>query len=383
MVTHSSAHMPVSERSVFTLSQKLDDLFYGPDASQRPHIAHLARILKLSAVACLILWAAVHQQLMPALASSLLIGYIALVTGTLYGLLRSGLSRRWSDPSLAYPMLIACISTVALSYGLLEEARSSTLQVLCLQLAFEMDRLSSRQLMRASIYALIMLAATSVVRFLINPLDVHISSELYNLGMAAVMLPSAIFVSGQVSRLYRRKVKQREALSKTLTQLNELSTRDTLTGLTNRRQMTVLLEQEHKRQGRLSHTFCVAILDIDWFKRINDRHGHGVGDVVLQQFSHLANSALSPADTLARWGGEEFLLLMPEVPPGAPAFGITRLRNALTTLKISATVPALRISFSAGITTYRSGESIDETIERADQGLYQAKAAGRNQLVAV
>lgn len=374
--------MPVSERSVFTLSQKLDDLFYGPDASQRPHIAHLARILKLSAVACLILWAAVHQQLMPASASYLLIGYIALVTGTLYGLLRSGLSRRWSDPSLAYPMLIACISTVALSYGLLEEARSSTLQVLCLQLAFEMDRLSSRQLMRASIYALIMLAATSVVRFLIDPLDVHISSELYNLGMAAVMLPSAIFVSGQVSRLYRRKVKQREALSKTLTQLNELSTRDTLTGLTNRRQMTVLLEQEHKRQGRLSHTFCVAILDIDWFKRINDRHGHGVGDVVLQQFSHLANSALTPADTLARWGGEEFLLLMPGATQAQALLILDRIRDAIAQHDWASHAAELRVSFSAGVAEYAPPEPAAKTLDRADHALYQAKSEGRDRVVA-
>ncbi|MES2090010.1 MAG: GGDEF domain-containing protein, partial [Pseudomonadota bacterium] len=237
-------------------------------------------------------------------------------------------------------------------------------------------------LMRASITAVIMLATTSVVRFLIEPLDVHISTELYNLGMAAVMLPSAIFVSGQVSRLYRRKVKQREALSKTLTQLNELSTRDTLTGLTNRRQMTVLLEQEHKRQGRLSHAFCVAILDIDWFKRINDRHGHGVGDVVLQQFSHLANSALTPADTLARWGGEEFLLLMPGATQAQALLILDRIRDAIAQHPWASHAPELRVSFSAGVAEYAPPEPAAKTLDRADQALYRAKSEGRDRVVA-
>ncbi|MES2090011.1 MAG: hypothetical protein V4532_08555, partial [Pseudomonadota bacterium] len=88
MAPHSSAHMPFSERFASPLFQWLDDLFYGTDAEQRPHIEHLARILKLSAVACAILWVAAAQHLMPAVASYVLIGYIALVTGTLYGLLR-------------------------------------------------------------------------------------------------------------------------------------------------------------------------------------------------------------------------------------------------------------------------------------------------------
>ena len=108
-----------------------------------------------------------------------------------------------------------------------------------------------------------------------------------------------------------------------------------------------------------------------------------MGDEVLRNFADEARRVLRETDVIARWGGEEFLLMMPEVTPNAPAIGVDRLRFALASMQISAAVPELRITFSAGITAYRSGEPMDEAIERADHALYLAKAAGRNQAVSV
>lgn len=120
----------------------------------------------------------------------------------------------------------------------------------------------------------------------------------------------------------------------------------------------------------------------DHFKRVNDTFGHRVGDEALVTFALQARAHLRSDDIIARWGGEEFLPLLPGAPPpGDPNVGVERLRAALATTEASVHAPDLRIAFSAGITKYIDGESIDDMIERADRALYAAKAAGRKRTV--
>lgn len=160
--------------------------------------------------------------------------------------------------------------------------------------------------------------------------------------------------------------------------MRRLASHDDLTGLVNRRHATQLLQYQadlHRRSQAAS--FSIALLDLDHFKRINDQWGHGVGDEVLHGFAQVASGMLRDRDTLARWGGEEFLLLLPDAPDGLPEAGIERLRAHLEDLRISPTVPALRLGFSAGISRHRAGEPVEQTIDRADRALYQAKAEGR------
>jgi diguanylate cyclase (GGDEF)-like protein len=108
-----------------------------------------------------------------------------------------------------------------------------------------------------------------------------------------------------------------------------------------------------------------------------------VGDEVLRNFATQAKRLLRETDVIARWGGEEFLLLIPEVPSSGPVVGIDRLREALHKLELSMAAPTLRMTFSAGVTDYRAGESVEEAIDRADKALYQAKVAGRDRVIAV
>lgn len=266
----------------------------GRDAVRCEHVRRLARRFWLNAFASALMAVSTLVGLTPAWASGVTMAYSWVGPLVFYGLLRSGYSQRWADPSLTFAQLVFAISSVVVSYGLVDIARAAALPLLCLLSAFEMDRLSPRQLLRASLFAIGMLGLTALSRVLFVPVPGQLAVELYDLLMAAVLLPAAIWVGSAVGRLYSR-----------------LSGRDALTGLTHRRQMMSLLEQEHRRQQRAGQHFCVAILDIDWFKQVNDRHGHGVGDQVLRQFAAVAAGALPAADTLARWGGEEFLLSMP------------------------------------------------------------------------
>lgn len=361
----------------------IHQLVYGLDATQAVHIRRLMRMVTLYVVAQLLLWIAVLEKLSPAWSAYVLTGYNAAGSMVFYGLLRSGASRLWRDPSLAYAQLLFGFSCVGLSYGLISEVRSVALQSLCLMLAFEMDRIPSIRLMRASVLAVGMLACSALARWVTEAQEFQlITIEVYNVLMVAVLLSVTILVGGEVRRLYQRHAEQGEALALTLHQLNELSTRDALTGLHNRRHMMVLLDREYTSQRRVVQAFCVAILDIDWFKRINDVHGHAVGDIALQQFSRVVSSALSPADTLARWGGEEFLLLMPASTEGQAMAILVRVQRAIAAHDWASHAPGLQLTFSAGVAEYAPTEALDRTLERADQALYRAKHEGRNCAVA-
>ncbi|MBA4108283.1 MAG: hypothetical protein C0487_01640 [Leptothrix sp. (in: Bacteria)] len=362
-------------------SSPLETLLYGRHAVQRESIERLLRIVTLNVVGCLLLWIGVLAGFNQAWGTGAVTAYGTLGALGFYAALRSGFSRRWPDPSLAYPLLLFSASAVALSYALIDEARGAALQLLCLLLAFEMDRLHWRKLLRVSLYSVAALSGTSLVRWLVEPQAVQVSVEVYNLLMAGVLLPVAIIVGAEVRRVYKRQFQQHEELGRTLAQLNELSTRDTLTGLLNRRQMLVLLEQEQKRQRRTGQPFHVAILDIDWFKRVNDQYGHNAGDAVLQSFSTLASAALAKTNALGRWGGEEFMLLMPGADDAQAINALLRVREAIAGHDWGSIAPGLQVGFSAGASQHVISDSVSSVLERADRALYRAKENGRGQTV--
>jgi diguanylate cyclase (GGDEF)-like protein len=157
-----------------------------------------------------------------------------------------------------------------------------------------------------------------------------------------------------------------------------MAARDELTGLPNRRRMMTPLQEHATRQARGGPRCYVCIIDLDHFKHINDTYGHAAGDAVLRSFAAQAQVVLRTVDIIGRWGGEEFLVLLQETPPGEPALGVARLRESLNVTAASPALPEVRVRFSAGFARYEEGEPIDQAIERADRALYAAKSAGRN-----
>ena len=173
-------------------------------------------------------------------------------------------------------------------------------------------------------------------------------------------------------------ITQRRDLERRLEEKNRrleyLATRDDLTGLHNRRMGWELLERALERGQRLGDKVAVAMLDLDHFKAINDRHGHAVGDTVLKEFSHFVAGALRSSDTLIRWGGEEFLMILPGVDRFSAQATVNRVLAQLRHRVLSPL--ELRVSFSAGVGEHRQQTS-KGLLEEVDLALYQAKSAGR------
>ena len=166
-----------------------------------------------------------------------------------------------------------------------------------------------------------------------------------------------------------------------LEEASRLMRHDQLTGALNRRGLEETFEKESARALRRRVSLCVALLDIDNFKKLNDTYGHQTGDDALIHLISVIRQNLRPNDTVARLGGEEFIILYPESDLEQSAAALVRLQRELTKAYFLADEQKILITFSAGVSPWSGGEPMDEVIERADKAMYEAKQAGRNKVV--
>jgi diguanylate cyclase len=170
-------------------------------------------------------------------------------------------------------------------------------------------------------------------------------------------------------------------LESQLQQMDELVRADQLTSILNRRGLDEAFEREFARAMRHDTALSVALLDLDNFKRINDDFGHAAGDAVLVHFSQIVDATLRSMDVLARFGGEEFVILLPSTTPVEAMQTIARIQAALAEQPCHYEGCTLPVTFSAGVTAYQVGEEKHALMKRADAAVYKAKHAGKNQAI--
>jgi diguanylate cyclase len=201
----------------------------------------------------------------------------------------------------------------------------------------------------------------------------------------------AIQINAQRSRDELRATNQHIAeseqriseLQNELDKASHLVRHDQLTGVFNRRGLDEIYENEVARAQRRQRTLCVALLDIDNFKKLNDSLGHDVGDAALIHLVSVIRETLRPQDTLSRFGGEEFIILLPDTPLEDARRALVRVQRELTKRYFLNNNEKLLITFSAGVTEVRPDDTEATAIKRADEATYMAKKAGKNQVVAV
>ena len=170
-----------------------------------------------------------------------------------------------------------------------------------------------------------------------------------------------------------------ERLAITLTQTEQLATRDALTGQANRRALDRALDDYMARTKSSTFQFAILMMDIDWFKNINDKHGHSVGDEALKRFSDRANTHLRSGDMLARYGGEEFVLVMPDANHDVALKLAQRLRADVCASPLMKE-PLVTVTVSIGIAESNTAQTVTDLLFQADAALYLAKKNGRNQV---
>jgi diguanylate cyclase (GGDEF)-like protein/PAS domain S-box-containing protein len=187
---------------------------------------------------------------------------------------------------------------------------------------------------------------------------------------SSVFEPEEELVYARSTDVTERKAiaQEREDL---IAEVETMARSDALTGLPNRRAIDDLLPREMARALRADSPLCLAVVDIDHFKAYNDTHGHLAGDAVLRACAAAWDQELRGADTILRYGGEEFLVVLPDCRPEDAAEIVERLRGATADAQ----------TCSAGLALWRPGESVDDLVARADKALYEAKKTGRDRLV--
>ncbi|MEO8839612.1 MAG: diguanylate cyclase [Herbaspirillum sp.] len=293
-----------------------------------------------------------------------------------FALFVSGWNRRASDRSLCLPMTL-CGMAILLAIIYRAPATHLTFApVVFTTIAFGSYRLRSRVVVLLTALALAGFAAI-VVEHSEAGIDVGlVQAEWLSLLIVALFSPGFVLLSARVRKtndsLFRAGVK--------IINIKETARRDPLIGCYNRRYTVDSLEQQKRLADEMGTDLCVALLDIDHFKRVNDQLGHLGGDRVLRNFGLTAQKFVRAGDVFGRYGGEEFLLILPDTDLHTALEISERIRAQVEQFPWDARLPK-GVTVSIGVTQYIGGESVLDLFSRTDSAMYLAKSGGRNQVV--
>lgn len=290
--------------------------------------------------------------------------------------IRSGWSRRLREPAMAVAQMAFVLACAAVAYTLLGPARGAVFPLVMVILMFGMLAVTPRQMVALGVYTVLLFGAATGGMALARPRTHPAVVEAGHFLMVATMVPAAALLVAHVARMRQRLRQRRGALADALHRIRELATRDELTGLVNRRHMGELIEQERLRCVRSGQTFCLARLDIDGFKLVNERHGYAVGDAMLRSLAQEAQRQVRGSDLVARWSGGEFMVMMPDTRATLARAGLERLVQQLGAVHVRYGPQTVAVTLSAGLAQHHAGESVEDMLARVSAALAEAKAEG-------
>lgn len=340
------------------------------------HISQISPISLISLLYAMSMYVFYQQGLISRLMFVSVAATVLCVVILFYCAFRFRLNTRFNDHSLMLPQILATL-LIFLTVVYLERATAIALApFILIAFAFGIFRLSTVSLI---------LLSTGCLTAYLGIIVLHGHEEGYASGFRAELmqwfvltltLPGMILVGKQIQNL-RRLLK---ATRYQLEHYEEKSVRDELTGLYNRRQLQTELDRAILQIDTLSIPFSICLIDIDRFKEINDNNGHLAGDTILKEFSRVARDSIRDTDIIGRYGGDEFMLILPDTDLKGAVMHAERLRVYAHFLDFQKVLPQKHISLSIGVAQYRNGEKINDLISRADAALYQAKQLGRNRV---
>ncbi|MBR9909610.1 MAG: diguanylate cyclase [Gammaproteobacteria bacterium] len=192
-----------------------------------------------------------------------------------------------------------------------------------------------------------------------------------------MLASNQLTIENLIEQRTRELTSAKSSLENSLIKIERLRITDPLTGIYNRYKLEEELDSEIGRAKRYGSPLSVTLFDIDYFKRINDQHGHHMGDLVLQRVSRLVRANLRGSDTLGRWGGDEFVIILPGVALAAAQQGLEKVRALIAADREAGIEP---VTCSFGVAEFQDNETPATLLRRADSALYDAKKHGRNRV---
>jgi diguanylate cyclase (GGDEF)-like protein len=290
----------------------------------------------------------------------------------------SGWNKRLHDPSMTLQQLnVSILWLMFVLYFISNELRGAVLILFLNNFVFGIFRLRTVQFLVTALFAL--LGYGCVIMLLMyrsQPIDTQL--EVLQWVLLAMVLPWFALVGAYISNMRGALRQKNKALERALATIERLASHDELTGIHTRRFFLDATRREIIRAERAQQTFCLALLDLDGFKAVNDTHGHMAGDDVLRAFAACVQTELRQSDYFARYGGEEFALLLVDTDLEWAGGTLERIRRHVE----SHVFPHVgrSVTVSAGVTEFSPGEELNDTIARADRALYAAKDGGRNRI---
>lgn len=295
----------------------------------------------------------------------------------------SGMSDRWKDHFLAGPYTAA---TCALMLAYIYAVPDVAVVFLCAFFLIANVVAFRASPLRGAIACVVMTGGVVALYVLADlPLALPASSTLERAATLLTFTATLVrimFINIFTSRVRDGLFRRGTALEAAYKRIEELAEIDELTGALNRRSIMRQLEEEVARYNRTGAACTVALIDLDHFKQINDRFGHLTGDEVLRTFAISIYANIRTIDKFGRFGGEEFLLVLPDTANDSSTRMLDRLRAIVETLEWSAFSDGLTVTISAGVATLRPGDTTESLLARADLALYAAKDRGRNRIAA-
>lgn len=225
-------------------------------------------------------------------------------------------------------------------------------------------------------------AGLAGVTLLFSPLGDLVFDSPYSTSFRLTMLSVLGFEMSTCYVLDQSRRRSKLGLLKLASEFEYAAKHDALTGIANRREAHEQLEAELQRYLRNSRAFSVLLMDIDLFKSVNDNYGHQVGDETIVMVARTLQEHSRKVDTLARWGGEEYLALLPETDTAEAILTANRIRQTIASTPIETQDGSINATISVGVSTIHGAESVDRLLQRADEALYRAKTLGRNKVCA-
>jgi diguanylate cyclase len=318
--------------------------------------------------------------------------YLAInvvVNVAFYFIIRSGLNLRFSDPSLTLAQVATGMLSGLYAMYYAQEARGAFLILSLVIFVYGLFQFRTRDFFILTGLSLLGYALLLVLLMYHRPDEVNLSVELLWWVALATTLLQISGLGGYISGLRHKVSEKNQELAKrngeleiALQRIHEMAIRDSLTGAFNRHHLMEMIALERQRCDRKGCIFSICLIDVDWFKHVNDNYGHLAGDEVLRTVARSIVETQRSTDIFGRYGGEEFVILLPDTMLEGALIHAENVRRRVEKMVFPDISRELHVTISIGVAEFRQMENIEATFQRADEALYRAKNGGRNRCMA-